>query len=216
METPKQSNQKEITCSNCSSRLTFAPGTNSLKCPSCGTMNNIEVNENERMEATKEIDFHDFLRNSESTEPKVEVLTVKCDGCGAETTFNPNIVSSECDFCGSPLTSKEGHTSGIIAPKAILPFKIQDTEGLEKYKTWLKKLWFAPNKLKAYARQSEKLSGVYIPYWTFDCDTISSYTGSRGDDYQDTERYSDNGVTKTRTVTKTRWSSAFGTVKRFF
>ncbi len=216
MENSKQSNQKEITCTNCGSKLTFAPGTDSLKCPSCGTMNSIEVDENERIESTQEIDFLEFLKNSNNTAPKTEILTVKCDGCGAETSFNPSIVSDECDFCGSPLTTKEGHKSSIIAPKAMLPFKIQDKEGLDKYKTWLNKLWFAPSKLKTYARQAEKLSGIYIPYWTFDSDTKSDYTGERGDNYQDTETYTENNETKTRTVTKTRWSSAWGSVRRFF
>jgi hypothetical protein len=55
-----------------------------------------------------------------------------------------------------------------------------------------------------------------LPYWTFDSYTSTDYTGQRGDNYQDTETYTQNGEQKTRTVTKTRWSSASGNVQRHF
>lgn len=216
MENPQQSNQNEIICSKCGAKLTFAPGTDSLKCEFCGNLNTIAVDETQRAEAVREIDFLDFIRTQGNAAPTTEITTIKCDSCGAETTFDPNIVSSSCDFCGSPLTAKEGTKSNVIEPKSVLPFKIESKEGVEKYQTWLKKLWFAPNNLKKYARQSEKLAGIYIPYWTFDSDTTTHYTGRRGDDYEDTETYTDNGETKTRTVTKTNWSHASGTVRRFF
>jgi hypothetical protein len=61
---------------------------------------------------------------------------------------------------------------------------------------------------------------MYVPYWTYDADTTTSYRGERGDDYQVQESYRtvENGeeVERTRTVTKTRWTSASGVVSRFF
>ncbi len=197
-----ESKQNEIICNNCGAKLTFKPGSDSLKCEFCGAMNKIEVDEQARTEAKQEIDYHEFLRNKGGTEVLIEITTVKCEGCGAETTFDPNVVSSSCDFCSSPLVSKETHSSKIVAPRGMLPFKITDKESIDLYKKWLKKLWFAPNKLKKYARQAEKLSGIYIPYWTYDSNTTTNYTGQRGDNYDTTETYTDNGETKTRTVTK--------------
>ena len=212
----KSSNQDEIACIQCGAKLTFAPGTDSLKCEFCGAQNTIEVDEHERAEAHKEIDFHNFVNKQMDIAPKAEILTIKCDGCGAETTFDQNVISDSCDFCDSPLTSKEGHKSSIIQPKGMLPFKIKDKEGLELYRGWLRKLWFAPNKLKSYARQTEKLAGIYIPYWTFDSKTNTDYTGERGNDYEETENYTENGESKTRTVTKTNWTNVRGRVFRHF
>jgi ribosomal protein S27E len=211
-----ESKQNEIICKNCGAKLTFAPGTDSLECQSCGALNQIEVDQTARAAAFEEIDFNAYINNQISTAPKIEIKAVKCDSCGAETTFDPALVSSECDFCGSPLVQKEGHSVQVIAPKAMLSFKVTKTESQQAYKLWLKKLWFAPNKLKSRARQTEDLSGIYTPYWTYDSDTRTDYTGQRGDDYQTTETYYDQGQTKTRTVTKTRWSHASGRVARFF
>ncbi len=39
------SNQDEIACSNCGAKLTFAPGTDSLKCEFCGAVIKPEVEE---------------------------------------------------------------------------------------------------------------------------------------------------------------------------
>jgi hypothetical protein len=61
---------------------------------------------------------------------------------------------------------------------------------------------------------------MYVPYWTYDADTISYYTGERGDDYWVTESYTttENGktVTKTRQVRKTRWHRVSGVVFNVF
>lgn len=42
----------------------------------------------------------------------------------------------------------------------------------------------SPNDLKAYVEHSkEKLNGMYMPYWTYDSNTSSDYSGMRGDYY---------------------------------
>jgi len=208
--------QKETICKGCSGKLRFAPGTNHLKCPYCGMENEIEVS----TEVFEELDFEKFVKEFEDQSASVEVATIKCQGCGAQTTFNPNVVSDSCPCCGAPLVVKDATTSHVIRPKAILPFAIDQDKAFTEFGNWIKKLWFAPNKLKRYARQEGKLAGLYIPYWTYDSDTATDYTGERGDDYQTTETYStfENGkpVSKTRTVTHTRWSSASGHIDKIF
>lgn len=210
------SKQDEIICTNCGAKLVFKPGTDSLNCEFCGALNKIEVDQNAVAEAKRELDYQYYVNNKDSYDNTTAVTTVKCQGCGAQTTFDPNVVSSQCDFCGSPLVSAEAHESKVVKPAGILPFKVTSKESKDLFKTWLKKLWFAPNALKKYAREAEKLSGVYIPYWTYDSDTTTDYRGERGDDYQTTETYYEDGQSKTRTVTKTRWHSVSGRVSRFF
>jgi hypothetical protein len=71
--------------------------------------------------------------------------------------------------------------------------------------------------LKKYAYQKEKLRGMYLPYWTYDSNTTTSYTGQRGDNYEVQEQYTnDKGESSTRTVTKIRWSHRSGTVHNSF
>ena len=60
-----------------------------------------------------------------------------------------------------------------------------------------------------------QLNGVYVPFWTFDSMTYTHYTGERGDDYWETETYTETNAqgqteTKTRQVRKTRWTPVAG------
>ena len=48
---------------------------------------------------------------------------------------------------------------------------------------WLGRLWFAPSDLKKYARAERAMQGIYVPYWTYDAETQSRYTGQRGTVY---------------------------------
>lgn len=213
MEDPvlSHSNQNEIVCT-CGAKLTYKPGTDSLVCEYCGQTHNFEV----KKEAIEEIDFLDFLKNKGNQAPQTEVVTIKCNACGAATTFEENVVSSDCAFCGAPLVAENKQSNNLIQPKSLLPFKIDKRVASEEYRKWIAKLWFAPNKLKKYARQS-KIYGMYIPYWTYDSDTYTKYNGERGIDYQETETYTDSdGTEQKRTVTKTRWTYVSGSVSEYF
>ena len=207
-----QLDKNEITCKNCGAVLKFEPGTTSLSCEYCGTENPIEI----KQEEIEEIDYRDFLSSEKTAAPTQEVSTLKCGACGAETTLDPHIVSDECPFCGTHLIVSEGSTQEILKPKSILPFKIKRQEAEAEYRTWIKKRWWAPNNLKKQARQTGKISGMYIPYWTYDSDTYTRYHGERGTDYTVTETYTEDGETRTRQVTKIRWQSVSGSVSIFF
>ncbi len=207
---------KQFPCGSCGAMLEFSPGAASLKCPYCDAENQIPQSEAD----IKELDFNEYLTSVLDEEETVERRTVLCRSCGAESTVDPHITTSHCPFCGSQLMDK-AHVQRIIKPKALLPFKVAKWEAHERFSQWIKKLRFAPNKLKRYARSEGNLKGMYIPYWTFDCATTSHYTGERGTDYYVTETYrtkdsNGNMVTRTRQVRKTRWAPVSGVVWNTF
>jgi hypothetical protein len=78
---------------------------------------------------------------------------------------------------------------------------------------WLGRLWFAPNGLAEYAKKGRKMDGIYVPYWTYDADTRTRYTGQRGTAYYVTVRGKDG---KPQRVRKMRWTRVSGRVARFF
>jgi hypothetical protein len=81
---------------------------------------------------------------------------------------------------------------------------------------WLGSLWFAPNGLQDYARKGRRMDGIYVPYWTFDADTATSYSGRRGDDYYVSQTRTVNGKSEPYQERRTRWRSVAGQVSRFF
>lgn len=200
-------------CRECGAKLEFAPGQHALKCPYCGSANEIAVaNEQEQAAAVEELDFNTYLAEKAGNEPTIEAQTVQCAGCGAASQLAANVVSDRCPFCANPLIANKAYASRLIRPKAIAPFEIKESEARERFKKWIDGLWFAPNALKQAYRAERGLKGIYIPYWTYDANSDTPYQGERGDNYYVTEQYTENGASKTRQVTRIRWHSVAGQV----
>ena len=211
--------QQEIKhpCISCGAELQFEPGTTSLKCPYCGTENTFEEEET----IVEESDFLSVLEQLENNTETVSVKTVKCENCGAESTFDENTVSDECGFCGSHITIENSEEHKVLKPQYLLPFKLKSKEAYTSIKSWVKGLFWAPGKMKKYFNNVDKLQGIYLPYFTYDSDTTTPYTGQRGEYYYETEYYTTtddkgNSVQKSRQVRKTRWYPASGTVYQTF
>jgi DNA-directed RNA polymerase subunit RPC12/RpoP len=218
MESPDKEpvSSSTFACMNCGADLKHQPGTTQLKCDSCGENNAIPASD----EKIVELDFHAFLAQAEGASDSLALQTVKCEVCGATPSLEAHLQSAMCPYCASPLVIANAHTEKLIKPKALLPFKLEMSGALESFKTWVRKLWFAPGALKKAAYSLEQLKGVYIPYWTFDSRTESAYTGQRGDYYTTNETYqtTENGksVTRTRQVRRIRWSYRSGRIGHFF
>lgn len=211
----------ETKCRSCGAVLRYKPGTTHLKCEHCGATQGIEQADADVInKATEEINLEIFLRNQSLQEPTTTVTTVQCGSCGAQVSLKPHVISDACPFCATDLVVANHSINALIKPKSLLPFKIEQREAFEKFRQWLGGLWFAPGDLKKYANSDSRLVGMYIPYWTYDSTTESSYSGERGNDHTINESYvdSENGktVTKSRPVTEIRWSPVSGYVSRDF
>jgi len=203
-------------CTSCGANLKYKPNTHHLNCDHCGSENEIPQID----KAIKEIDFHDFLAKQSASEKTFIETYIKCQGCGASSSLEPNVSSVLCPYCTTPLVVEQARDEKIIQPKSLLPFKLTKKEAKKEFKKWISKLWFAPNDLKKAALNFDHFKGVYLPYWAFDTNTLTQYIGQRGDYYYVSESYTttENGksVTKTRQVRKIRWYSANGNVQKFF
>ena len=207
--------QHHFPCIQCGSQLDYQPGSLEMECAHCGNRHQIQI----LNEPVLEIDYYQTLAFLPISKPKATRLSVQCEACGASTDFSEDIHADECPFCGTKLVLDVSE-SRSIEPKSLLPFAITADEAKTYYKKWLKRLWFAPNKLKRFAKQERQLNGIYVPYWTFDCAAHTEYSGERGDVYYVRQRVrvkTNNGwVTREQSVPKIRWSRARGRVNNHF
>lgn len=206
---------RQFPCRSCGASLVYAPGTVHLRCQYCSTENDIPV---AAVEKPEEKDFAAELRALQGSQDTMDQMEVKCGGCGAETSFDAHQTAGKCPFCGMDIVA-QAQSRRVLKPQYLLPFKVTLQQAGDSYKGWLKSLWFAPSDLRTYADRGG-LKGVYTPAWTYDCGTVSDYTGQRGDDYWTTETYTTvvNGksVVRTRQVKRTRWRYASGRVDDTF
>lgn len=205
-----------FTCSSCGAKLEYAPGKKMLKCPYCGSENEI----NKRESKVEELDFYQFFAIATEKGESEEKQTVACSSCKAVSTVDSHLSTTKCPFCGSQLTA-QAKASRLIKPGALLPFKIDRTKAVDEFRTWISGLWFVPGELKRYAITSGGIRGMYIPAWTYDSRVTTKYDGERGDDYNETEYYetedsNGNTVTRSRMVTHTRWQGVCGDVVTTF
>ncbi|GLQ34895.1 hypothetical protein GCM10007939_11780 [Amylibacter marinus] len=167
----------------------------------------------------RELDLRATLRDGLGEYQTTEVQTYGCKNCGASVEFDPHTHAAECPFCATPVVGETAPQSQI-KPQGLLPFGISEEVAHKSMNNWLGGLWFAPNGLNEYARKGRRLDGIYVPYWTYDADTATGYTGQRGTVYYVTESYTrrvDGRITTgTRRVQKIRWDTVRGRVTRFF
>ena len=214
---------KLFPCEKCGAKIEFDPVSRSLKCPYCGHATIIAEPADEAEAAVVERDFEEYLAKLE-TENGAPIAghasQVRCSGCGAMVLLDDKVVTEKCPFCSTHLENKPESAASMIPPESLVPFKRDFRYARAAFEKWIGSLWFAPSELKQAANLGQ-LAGVYVPYWTYDAMTNTRYRGERGDNYQDTETYTErdaqgNSVTKTRTVTRTRWNNVSGRVEHFF
>ncbi|MEV6346561.1 hypothetical protein [Actinoplanes sp. NPDC051851] len=195
-------------CSGCGASVEFAPGTTVLTCPYCGAQTAIAPAER----AVREHSWAGFAGLPRKPVATLAPYSFTCRGCGAVTQSDK--ISSRCQFCAAPLVA-DVTTGEQVVPEAVLPFAVDRAALRTALRGWASSRWFAPNSLKRVT-EAESSHSSYLPHWTYDARTVSQYRGERGEHYWVEEQYRENGETKTRSVRKTRWYPASGTVARDF
>lgn len=217
-------------CSQCGANLEFKPGTRELVCPHCGAMTPIPDADT----PIDEIDFRATLDSISKSQDVEDKIVVRCESCGASVEMEANVTGQSCPFCGANIVAT-GESKRLIKPKAVLPFGIPADQARAKFAQWLHKLWFAPSQLRRLASvegvrmaggstsrgaSATGLTGVYLPYWTFDAKVDTDYTGQRGDNYvvmvPVTRTVNGRSVTTMVAQTRVRWSFASGQVHNDF
>jgi DNA-directed RNA polymerase subunit RPC12/RpoP len=207
-------------CAQCGAQLRYAPGQTSLTCGHCGHVQAIvPAPRSSRAEALRELDLAKGLRDDLSSGDMVDVRASSCPNCGAQVEITGATHATECPFCATPVVLDNG-SHRLIKPQAVLPFVLTEPEARKAMIAWMGSLWFAPGTLLEYARKGRAMNGVYTPFWTFDADTASRYSGQRGEYYYETRTVAVrvNGRTEQRQeqVRHTRWYPASGHVSRDF
>jgi DNA-directed RNA polymerase subunit RPC12/RpoP len=209
---------RRYNCAACGAQLLFQPRDGLLACSYCQNQERIPASS----EDVQERSYERYLsaRTDQIRQLAENVLQVDCSRCGALVVFTPPEVARTCSFCGEAIVMQPRSADPMVCPEAVLPFAIEKQQAKDNVRKWTKSRWFAPNALKFLA-DTGAISGVYIPFWTYDAFTRSFYTGERGEHYYETEEYTEeddkgNKLTKTRQVQKTRWYLSTGTVEHWF
>lgn len=151
----------EQKCPSCDAAMKYNPTTNKLECEYCGTT--IDIPEEKKVQST--ISRKDRDQALQEMEP---LPVYNCLSCGAEVLVSQETGALTCPYCQNNIVLTQ-QFSGTIKPDGIIPFRItpetlsKEVQSFYKDKVLLSKNFFSDSRMG-------KVTGVYVPFWVFDCD----------------------------------------------
>ena len=170
----------DITCPGCgATNINFDPVTAALSCPFCGLSAQLPTPQSGAN--AQELDFNSAIQRASVDWGHFKKIMI-CSNCGGQTFYDSEQITGTCPFCGSSSVAPAADTDQIMYPNAIIPFSVskEDTQKLF--------IDFAMRKSlvdkKVFNCKLEKIVGIYIPYWTFDAITASTYCAQKTGKYE--------------------------------
>lgn len=106
-----------------------------------------------------------------------DVLTLKCQACGAEVIVNTaQAMQSRCHWCRQVLSINAQQPNGAV-PDGLLPFSVPREDAIARITQFVKKRTFFahPKFVKEFA--PTEVVGVYMPYLLLDANTSVDLRG---------------------------------------
>jgi predicted RNA-binding Zn-ribbon protein involved in translation (DUF1610 family) len=202
----------EVPCPSCGDQLSYSAKKQMIDCDHCGFEKPID----EANDMVEERCLREAASAMQTYTPQtISKKVMDCQSCGAQLMVEDSVISTRCNFCGSEKINETATQKNMIQPQGIIPFVIDKRKAVEEFRTWIKKGWFHPNKLKRLADLGD-VHGIYVPFWTYDAQTHANWSGEAGFHYYVTETYYEDGEEQTREVQKTRWEYRSGSFDKFF
>ena len=173
----------EFKCPCCSAGLAFDGHSQQLTCEYCDNSFDLDTirafNETESQSNSQEFHWEQADQTQWTEEDQNGIHSFVCPSCGGELITDENTVATFCPYCSNP-TVVPGRVSDGLKPDALIPFRTTK----EDAKTALLKLCKGKPLLPKFFTQEqhlEKITGIYVPFWLYDCTTSldASYKATR-------------------------------------
>lgn len=211
-ENPSLKDTLSLPCPSCGSELHWSAKSQKIACDHCGYTEEIDHSKGKVVEKSL-AEAASKVSNFVPEDGGKKVF--ECQNCGAKFMVESDKVGINCGFCGSENINLEAFQHQFIQPLGIVPFNVSKESSEEHFNTWIRQGWFHPNKLKQLAA-IENLHGIYLPFWTYDAQSESDWSGEAGHYYYETRRVQINGKWQNQQVQKVRWVHRSGHLNHFF
>lgn len=166
----QSSNVLEYKCPCCNAGLVFGSGIQQLTCEYCDNTFELEtVRAYNESETVKDDAFNwDHQQAQEWTEEEQQNMNAfQCPSCGGEIVTDETTAATFCPFCDNP-TILPSRINGGLKPDAVLPFQCDKDSAKAAFLKLCKGKALLPKGFTSEQRV-EKITGMYVPYWLYDC-----------------------------------------------
>ena len=185
----------EYKCPCCDATLIFGQDQQKMTCEYCDNTFEIDAVKayNEEAIQAKEDNWQPQEQNNWSEDEQAKVTTYTCNTCGGLLITDEQTAATFCPYCGNA-TILPGRLSGGIRPNALIPFQTTKEDAKKAFLELCKGKPLLPADFTA-AHRLEKITGIYVPFWLYDCDSSlnARYKATR------THSWSDANYIYTRT-----------------
>lgn len=160
----------EYKCPCCNAGLTYGELERQLKCEYCGNTFEIDAvkayNEPENPDAGFQWDTEEKQSLSDKEQEVLQQIT--CASCGGELLADSHTAATFCPYCDNPAVIS-GRVSGGLRPDGVIPFQVTKEQAKEAFANLCKGKPLLPKDF-ASTQRLEKITGMYVPFWLYDCD----------------------------------------------
>lgn len=164
-------NVVEFKCPACSAGLAFDGYSQQLTCEYCDNSFDIDTirafNESESKQNTEEFTWNTTEQSQWSETEQNSMRSFLCPSCGGELITDENTAATFCPYCSNP-TVMPGRLSGGLKPDALIPFQKTKEDAKAAFLNLCKGKPLLP-KFFTEEQQLEKITGIYVPFWLYDC-----------------------------------------------
>ncbi|MBR5420055.1 MAG: hypothetical protein IK115_02785 [Lachnospiraceae bacterium] len=199
---------QEYICPNCGGPLEFRGDVQKMVCVYCES----------------EFDMSQFTANDVKHEEKTDwsqsqgqtleagaqgMAEWECNACGAVMVSDGQVGATECPYCGNPAIVQSTF-EGMNLPDGIIPFTVTKQQAQDALKGYYSGKKLIPDSFISNNRV-EKIQGVYVPFWLFDCEADGSvfykavkrgrsYTKKNGEETENWHEELDYAVSRRATM----------------
>lgn len=187
----------EYECPCCGAHLHFSSEIQSLKCEYCDNefeASTIQVYNEAKNETDQEsVSWDPASQETWDPEEAASICSFRCSSCGGEIMTDQNTAATFCLYCGNP-TVVPSRLSNALKPDGVIPFQKNKEDARAAFLALCKGKPLLP-KFFTEAQQIEKITGLYVPFWLYDCnaDFSGTYKATR------IHRWSDSNYNYTKT-----------------
>lgn len=187
----------EFKCPCCDATLAFDGNVQQMTCEYCGNSFDFDTVK-ACVETAAETDgtslqWEEKAQAQWSAEEASGLQVFCCHACGGELVTDAHTAATFCPYCGNAAILP-GRLSGGLKPEGVIPFQTTRQDAKEAFLKLCEKKPLLPKFFKE-EQQLEKITGLYVPFWLYDCgaNLSGSYKATR------IHSWSDSSYTYTKT-----------------
>ena len=180
----------EYKCPCCGAGLVFGSESQQLTCQYCDNTFELDTvkafNESQKEDQEETVQWDTSEQSQWSDAEQEAIRAYQCPSCGGEIVTDENTAATFCPFCDNP-TIMPSRLSGGLKPDGVLPFRTTKEDAKAAFLRLCKGKPLLPSGFASQQRV-EKITGMYVPFWLYDCeaDYHGTYKATRIRRWSDT------------------------------